>query len=170
VKKINEIMFFVFIILLVSTALIMVSGCETWDSCQNDCGCGDDEDTNTDGANAQEQIPNTLTQVNALEDENTRQPGPCDGVDNNDVSATASKSNTDSGYAYSYSYVIKACSSALGYNIILDGPVPKVTDRGVAPRGKETTGSNSYTSTNSYTQLCINTGDSAVGKYCVPFS
>lgn len=136
-------------------------------------GCGEDdvsEDSDADGSYGQERIPNTLGQVQTKQQQNVRTPSICDTQSTNTVQATASKSSTQTGYVYSYSFTMRACASAFGYVVKFEGPVPRVIESGVAQKGRETTSSNSHESTKSYTQLCINTGDSSIGDYCVPFS
>jgi hypothetical protein len=92
----------------------------------------------------------------------------CDGISSNTASATVSKAvNAAGGYIYTYSYAIKACGSTVGYNIRLEGAVPKVIDNGVAVKSREKTGSSQYQSAETYNKLCVVTSDSSIGNYCV---
>ena len=163
------------IIIALLTLVLIASAYPLLGCCEGGCGgcggcCGDDdlsEDEDDDGSDAYESIPTNLG--SSSPQTNTVSPGICDGINDNSVSASASKSATASGYAYSYSFTIKACASTVGYSVVLDGPVPVVADSGVANKDRETTRSGSYSSSDSYTQLCIRTGGT-LGDHCVPFT
>ncbi len=169
-RKITKASIILITIVLIALAYPLL-GCGCCGGCGG-CGGGDDisEDSDADGSYGQERIPNTLGQVQTKQQQNVRTPSVCDTQSANTVQATASKSSTQTGYVYSYSFTMRACASAFGYVVKFEGPVPRVIESGVAQKGRETTSSNSHESTKSYTQLCINTGDSSIGDYCVPFS
>ena len=173
-KNTTKIMLVLLATIALVAAIYPLLGC-----CTGGCGgcCGSDdasEDTNSDGSSSQEQVPTTLGQTTTpTTTGNERTPTVCDGITTNSVSATASKSGTQSGYAYSYSYTIRACASTIGYAVILDGASPYRIESNSASKARETTGSNSYQSTQSFTRLCIKTTDTSIGsngEYCVPFS
>ena len=168
------------IIVALITLVLIASAYPLLGCCSGGCGgcCGGDtddesEDYDNDGSSSYEEIPTNLGNTQAAQQQTARTEAVCSGSIKNTLTATASKSATGSGYSYSYSFTIKACGSNLGYSVTLEGLAPTVIDSGVAVKGKETTGSKSHTSSESYTELCIKTGDSSIGNngnYCVPFT
>jgi hypothetical protein len=177
----------IFLILCISLAIITIGcssssdnsngsssgGCCGCGGCSGCCGgcCGGDDsstDANSDGNLASENIPTSLGTTTTTQQSTAV--SVCSNLNINAVSATASKSQTTGGYSYSYSYTIRACASTVGYNLFLaDGTNTVSVSAGqIAYQGKETTGSNSYTSSRSFTQFCVKTSDSK--NTCVPIS
>jgi hypothetical protein len=153
-----------FSIVVIMAAFHLLGCC---DSCCDDDDDDDDDysvDTSSDGSSSTESST-------SLDDDSssgsTRAAGVCDGISTNSASASASVSTTESQNVYSYSYSIKACGSPVGFNLVLKGATTKVISSGTAPRSVETTGSNSYEDTATYSQFCLNTGDSSIGEKCV---
>lgn len=171
------------IIITLITLVMLASAYPLLGCCEGGCGsccggcCGgeDDmsEDGDDDGSDQYERVPTNLGNTQQAQVQNQRTPSVCDSITSNSISATASKAASGSGYTYSYSFTIRACANNVGYSVVLDGTAPNRIDSGVAAKGKEVTRSNSYTSSSTFTQLCINTGDNSLGNngnYCVQFT
>ncbi len=160
----------VFILILIIVAYPLLGCCDSCGGCGGCCGGDDDlsEDSSGDGSSPAEYNTNNLGQTTPARTQQNQAPSVCDGQSTNTVQATVSKSSTDSGFSYTYSYTIRACSSAFGFTVTMEGPQRKLLEQGLANQGRETSGSDSFESRNSYTQICINSGDSSIGKYCQP--